>query len=95
MLGRRGLARVIADWRRAAATARALTLPYHELRLHTALLARTPEPAPQREATRARISELADSIALDLETPAAGRIGAPLALGRSVEIEGKRQHSPS
>lgn len=67
-LGRRPKLEVIERWRRAIELAQTLTLPYQELRLRKAILARSP-PGPDLQRERERVMALAAELELGADAP--------------------------
>jgi eukaryotic-like serine/threonine-protein kinase len=62
--GRGSVAAVRARWQKAAATARSLSLPLHELRLHRAIIGTFPDRDPRVDLHRQRAVELVQLLGL-------------------------------
>ena len=91
ILRKRGPAAVMTDWRRTAGFARELALPYHELRVLSAIDACGGERRDaQRRDDRSRMRELA--AILEIEAPAPLRRAAPSPFSRSrIQIKRKSE----
>lgn len=68
ILGRRPTLKVVQSWRRAVGLSQTLTLPYQELRLLEAILARSPR-GPDTQRDRERVTELLAALELGAGAP--------------------------
>jgi hypothetical protein len=91
VLGRKGVQKVIGEWRKAAEVAQALGQHHREVRLHVAILARLDEHDPAAARSRAQLAERCRVLEIDdpsIFPPPWSR--AP-GLSGGVEIEGEAQ----